>query len=227
MLVVLVEDNEILNHHLSSQLQERQHTVYADKTASACLQTIQKHPNADVMIIDLGLPDFDGITLIKQIRRKEINVPILILTARGDWQDKVEGLNAGADDYLTKPFQFEELSARLEALVRRSQGFSSSVIATGKIQFDTQAQTITLNQQLLDLTALEYQIFGYLIRHQQQVVSKEQIAEALYQSGESIQLNNIEVIISRLRKKIATLTDDKLIGTIRGQGYRFDANGNA
>ncbi|MGR5279016.1 response regulator [Vibrio rotiferianus] len=222
MLVVLVEDNEILNHHLSSQLKDRGHTVYADKTASACLQTIQKHPNADAMIIDLGLPDFDGITLIKQIRRKEINVPILILTARGDWQDKVEGLNSGADDYLTKPFQFEELMARLEALVRRYQGFSNSTINAGDMTLDTQAKSISYADNVLDLTALEYQIFEYLIRHRQKVISKEQIADSLYDTGESVQLNNIEVIISRLRKKLAAHTDDKIISTIRGQGYRFE-----
>ncbi|WP_440886234.1 response regulator [Vibrio campbellii] len=222
MLVVLVEDNEILNHHLASQLKDRGHTVYADKTASACLQTIQKHPNADAMIIDLGLPDFDGITLIKQIRRKEINVPILILTARGDWQDKVEGLNSGADDYLTKPFQFEELMARLEALVRRYQGFSNSTINAGDMTLDTQAKSISYADNVLDLTALEYQIFEYLIRHRQKVISKEQIADSLYDAGESVQLNNIEVIISRLRKKLAIHTDDKIISTIRGQGYRFE-----
>ncbi|MGR5212909.1 response regulator [Vibrio rotiferianus] len=222
MLVVLVEDNEILNHHLASQLKDRGHTVYADKTASACLQTIQKHPNADAMIIDLGLPDFDGITLIKQIRRKEINVPILILTARGDWQDKVEGLNSGADDYLTKPFQFEELMARLEALVRRYQGFSNSIIKAGDVTLDTQAKSISYADQTLELTALEYQIFEYLIRHRQKIISKEQIASSLYDAGESVQLNNIEVIISRLRKKLATHTDDKIISTIRGQGYRFE-----
>lgn len=222
MLVVLVEDNEILNHHLASQLKDRGHTVYADKTASACLQTIQKHPNADAMIIDLGLPDFDGITLIKQIRRKEINVPILILTARGDWQDKVEGLNSGADDYLTKPFQFEELMARLEALVRRYQGFSTNTINAGEVTLDTQAKSISYADNVLDLTALEYQIFEYLIRHRQKVISKEQIADSLYDAGESVQLNNIEVIISRLRKKLATHTEEKIISTIRGQGYRFE-----
>ena len=222
MLVVLVEDNEILNHHLSSQLGDLGHTVYAEKTASACLQTIQKQPNTDVMIIDLGLPDFDGFTLIKQIRRKEITVPILILTARGDWQDKVEGLNCGADDYLTKPFQFEELLARLEALVRRNQGFAASQIKAQSLTLDTQAKSITYNEMLLDLTALEYQIFEYLIRHSLQIVSKQQILDSLYDQGEGIQLNNIEVIVSRLRKKLAQHTKEKLICTVRGQGYRFE-----
>ncbi len=222
MLVVLVEDNEILNHHLSSQLSDLGHTVHAEKTASACLQTIQKQPNADVMIIDLGLPDFDGFTLIKQIRRKEITVPILILTARGDWQDKVEGLNCGADDYLTKPFQFEELLARLEALVRRNQGFAASQIKAQSLTLNTQAKSIAYNETLLDLTALEYQIFEYLIRHSLQIVSKTQISDSLYSQGESVQLNNIEVIVSRLRKKLAQHTQDKLISTVRGQGYRFE-----
>ncbi|WP_373958948.1 response regulator [Vibrio gigantis] len=222
MLVVLVEDNEILNHHLSSQLGELDHTVYAEKTASACLQTIQKQPNTDVMIIDLGLPDFDGFTLIKQIRRKEITVPILILTARGDWQDKVEGLNCGADDYLTKPFQFEELLARLEALVRRNQGFAAFQIKAQSLTLDTQAKSIAYNEVLLDLTALEYQIFEYLIRHSLQIVSKQQILDSLYDQGENVQLNNIEVIVSRLRKKLAQHTEEKLISTVRGQGYRFE-----
>ena len=222
MLVVLVEDNEILNHHLSSQLDDLGHTIYAEKTASACLQTIQKQPNTDVMIIDLGLPDFDGFTLIKQIRRKEITVPILILTARGDWQDKVEGLNCGADDYLTKPFQFEELLARLEALVRRNQGFAASQIKAQSLTLDTQAKSITYNEMLLDLTALEYQIFEYLIRHSLKIVSKQQILDSLYDQGEGIQLNNIEVIVSRLRKKLAQHTEEKLISTVRGQGYRFE-----
>ncbi|MGF1752344.1 response regulator transcription factor [Vibrio makurazakiensis] len=222
MLVVLVEDNEILNHHLSSQLSEQGHTVHAEKTASACLQTIQKQPNTDVMIIDLGLPDFDGITLIKQIRRKEITVPILILTARGDWQDKVEGLNSGADDYLTKPFQFEELHARLEALVRRNQGFSASQIKAQSLTLDTQAKRITYDDALIELTALEFQIFEYLIRHSLQIVSKQQITDSLYAQGESVQPNNIEVIVSRLRKKLTQYTQDKIISTIRGQGYRFE-----
>lgn len=222
MLITLVEDNEIINHHLVSQLKERAHTVHSDKTASAGLQTIQKYPNTDVMIIDLGLPDFDGVTLIKQIRRKDINVPILILTARNDWQDKVEGLNSGADDYLTKPFQIEELIARLEALVRRYQGFATTIIKAGEISLETQAKKISFGDDLLDLTALEYQIFEYLIRHSLQIVSKEQIAQSLYDSGEAVQMNNIEVIVSRLRKKLSAHTDEKIIGTIRGQGYRFE-----
>ncbi|BCN22830.1 response regulator transcription factor [Vibrio alfacsensis] len=222
MLVVLVEDNEILNHHLTSQLKDRGHTVYADRSASSSLQTIQKYPNADAMIIDLGLPDFDGITLIKQIRRKEISVPILILTARSNWQDKVEGLNAGADDYLTKPFQLEELLARLEALVRRYQGFSHSVIKAGDITLDTQAKSIVYGEKTLDLTALEYQIFELLIRNSQKILSKEQIAESLYDIEGSVQLNNIEVIVSRLRKKLTQHSHDKIISTIRGQGYRFE-----
>lgn len=226
MLIILVEDNDILNHHLTSQLRDRAHIVYAEKTASACLQTIQKHANAEAMIIDLGLPDFDGITLIKQIRRIGIPVPILILTARSDWHDKVEGLNAGADDYLTKPFQFEELEARLEALVRRYQGFSASQINAGQLTLDIQAKNISFSGQRLALTALEFQIFECLIRHSQQIISKQQIATFLYDQSEDIQLNNIEVIISRLRKKLAVHSDDKWISTIRGQGYRFEMEAN-
>ena len=161
MQIALVEDNEILNHHLSSYLKDLGHIVYSDKTASSFLQTAQKQELIDVMIVDLGLPDFDGMTLIKQIRRKEITTPILILTARGNWQDKVEGLEAGADDYLVKPFQSEELIARLHALVRRSAGFSQSNIVAGNIVLDTKSQIVLVDNSPLTLTSFEYDIIAY------------------------------------------------------------------
>ena len=221
MQIALVEDNEILNHHLTSYLKDLGHVVYSDKTASAFLQTAQKKELLDVMIVDLGLPDFDGMTLIKQIRRKEITTPILILTARGNWQDKVEGLNAGADDYLVKPFQSEELVARLHALVRRSSGFSQSNIIADNIVLDTKAKIILVDNNPLILTSFEYDIASYLIKNSQKVISKQQFVDVLYQDGEQIQLNNIEVIISRLRKKFALVGHKELISTIRGQGYQF------
>jgi two-component system response regulator PhoP len=173
------------------------------------------------MIVDLGLPDFDGMTLIKQIRRKEITTPILILTARGNWQDKVEGLETGADDYLVKPFQSEELVARLHALVRRSSGFSQSNIIADNIVLDTKAKIILVDNNPLILTSFEYDIASYLIKNSQKVISKQQFVDVLYQDGEQIQLNNIEVIISRLRKKFALVGHKELISTIRGQGYQF------
>lgn len=221
MQIALVEDNEILNHHLSSQLKDQGHVVYSDKTASAFLQTVQKKEHIDVMIVDLGLPDFDGITLIKQIRRKEINSPILILTARGNWQDKVEGLEAGADDYLVKPFQSEELIARLYALARRVAGFTQSKVTAENIELDIKAKTIHVDGQFLQLTSFEYDIAAYLIKNSLKIISKQQFVDALYQEDSEVQLNNIEVIISRLRKKFAAVGHSELITTVRGQGYQF------
>lgn len=221
MQIALVEDNEILNHHLSSQLKDQGHVVYSDKTASAFLQTVQKKEHIDVMIVDLGLPDFDGITLIKQIRRKEIHSPILILTARGNWQDKVEGLEAGADDYLVKPFQPEELIARLYALARRAAGFTQSKVTAENIELDIKAKTIHVDGQFLQLTSFEYDIAAYLIKNSLKIISKQQFVDALYQEDSEVQLNNIEVIISRLRKKFAAVGHNELITTVRGQGYQF------
>ncbi|MDD9157952.1 response regulator transcription factor [Aliivibrio sp. S4TY2] len=221
MQIALVEDNEILNHHLSSQLKDQGHVVYSDRTASSFLQTVQKKEHIDVMIVDLGLPDFDGITLIKQIRRKEINSPILILTARGNWQDKVEGLEAGADDYLVKPFQSEELIARLYALARRAAGFTQSKVTAENIELDIKAKTIHVDGQFLQLTSFEYDIAAYLIKNSQKIISKQQFVDALYQRDSEVQLNNIEVIISRLRKKFAAVDHKDLISTVRGQGYQF------
>lgn len=221
MQIALVEDNEILNHHLSSQLKDQGHVVYSDKTASAFLQTVQKKEHIDVMIVGLGLPDFDGITLIKQIRRKEIHSPILILTARGNWQDKVEGLEAGADDYLVKPFQSEELIARLYALARRAAGFTQSKVTAENIELDIKAKTIHVDGQFLQLTSFEYDIAAYLIKNSLKIISKQQFVDALYQEDSEVQLNNIEVIISRLRKKFAAVGHNELITTVRGQGYQF------
>ncbi len=220
MQILLVEDNALLNHHLSSQLVEDGHIVHAETTASAGLQTIRKQP-CDVAIIDIGLPDFDGLRLIKQIRSGGLPTPILILTARSSWQDKVEGLDAGADDYLVKPFQMEELTARLHALVRRSVGFTSPTVNAGNITVDLNAKTVSIDAQLMNLTGFEYGILEHLIKNRQKVVSKQQLADAMYKISHDAQVSSIEVIISRLRKKLASFGHDSVIATIRGQGYLF------
>lgn len=221
MQILLVEDNALLNHHLTSQLSEDGHIVHAESTASAGLQTIRKQP-CDVAIIDIGLPDFDGLRLIKQIRSGGLATPILILTARSSWQDKVEGLDAGADDYLVKPFQIEELKARLHALVRRSVGFTSPTVNAGNISVDLNAKTVSVDEQLISLTKFEYSILEHLIKNRQKVVSKQQLVDAMYKTSQDAQINSIEVIISRLRKKLAAVGHDSVISTIRGQGYLFE-----
>lgn len=220
MRILLVEDNAILSHHIISQLNESGHVVVHEINGSSALQTIRKQ-EFDIAIIDIGLPDFDGIRLIKQIRNQGIHFPVIILTARSSWQDKVKGLEAGADDYLVKPFHMEELVARLYTLIRRSSGFSSSELNVGSITLNLHEQSVAVNKKKLELTTTEYQILKCLLRHHDKVISKGQLADHIYESHEHSenQLNLIEVMVSRLRKKLKDHGQSKVISTIRGRGY--------
>ncbi|SIN82809.1 response regulator [Salinivibrio sp. ES.052] len=220
MQVLIIEDDSILSHHLNTELSELGHHVRCASTASEGLYYADQYPN-DIAIVDLGLPDQDGISLIRDIRAKGLRLPILVLTARANWQDKVTGLDAGADDYLVKPFQKPELVARLNALVRRSAGFVKPTITAGDIELDLLAKSVTVNGQALELTAFEYDLFEYLIRHSREVISKQRLLDVLYhdQDGDP---NTIEVMISRLRKKLIQSGHDNPISTVRGQGYLFD-----
>lgn len=175
----------------------------------------------DVAIIDLGLPDQDGISLIQSLRDNGLKAPVLILTARVNWQDKVEGLNAGADDYLVKPFQKEELVARLDALVRRSAGFVKPVITSGPLHLDLAAKQVSMHEELMEVTAFEYLILEYLMRHCHEVVAKQRLLDVVYADKEG-DPNTIEVMVSRLRKKLTKGGLDNPIATIRGQGYKFN-----
>ncbi len=220
MRILIVEDDPLLSHHLSSQLAELDNQTYCAKTAEEGLFTAKTFPN-DIAIIDLGLPDRDGISLIRDIRRANIPMPILILTGRANWQDKVQGLDAGADDYLVKPFQKEELVARLNALVRRSAGFIKPQIKAGEINIDLLAKHVSIKNEPLELTAFEYALLEYMVRHNRQVVSKQRLLDVLYQSQDG-DPNTIEVIMSRLRKKLIKKGQTNPIATIRGQGYLFE-----
>lgn len=220
MRLLVVEDDQILSHHLKVQLSAIGNTVQLAENAQEGLYQAINYP-LDVAIIDLGLPDEDGIKLIEKIRASGVKYPILILTARVNWQDKVEGLNAGADDYLVKPFQKEELIARLDALVRRSAGFVSPQINCGYIQLDLAAKQVCLDNQPLTITAFEYQILEYLIRHNKEVIAKQRLLDVLYGDEEG-DPNTIEVMISRLRKKLNKDNQPNPITTIRGQGYKFN-----
>jgi two-component system, OmpR family, response regulator PhoP len=175
----------------------------------------------DAAIIDIGLPDFSGIELIKQLRKAHIIVPILILTARGRWQEKVEGLESGADDYLVKPFHFEELLARINALLRRSSGNAHPVLVLGNIELDTLAQKVTVEGKLLELTAYEYKVLEYLMFRKNTVVSKAVLTEHIYDEDFERDSNVIEVFIGRLRKKLDPEGITKPIETLRGRGYRM------
>ncbi len=220
MRILIVEDDTILSHHLKTQLSQLGNQVQCAATASEGLFFAQNYPN-DIAIVDLGLPDTDGISLIKEIRAKGIRMPILILTARSNWQDKVQGLDAGADDYLVKPFQKEEIVARLNALVRRSAGFVKPEIVADNITVDLLAKSVSIDDETMELTAFEYDLLEYLMRHSRQVVSKQRLLDVLYEDQEG-DPNTIEVMISRLRKKFAKHGIDNPISTIRGQGYIFE-----
>jgi two-component system response regulator PhoP len=175
----------------------------------------------DIAVIDLGLPKIDGGTVVKKLREKGRDYPILILTARDRWQDKVAGLDAGADDYLTKPFHVEELSSRLNALIRRSAGKASSLIVNGPFSLDTATSQVLVEQENVSLSAHEFKVFKYLMLHIGEVVSKTTLTEHIYDQDFDLDSNVIEVFIRRLRKKLDPRNKHNFIETKRGQGYRL------
>ncbi|MET0612329.1 response regulator transcription factor [Pseudomonas caspiana] len=221
MKLLVVEDEALLRHHLQTRLTEAGHIVESVANAEEALYQVGQF-NHDLAVIDLGLPGMSGLELIRQLRTLGKAFPILILTARGNWQDKVEGLAAGADDYVVKPFQFEELEARLNALLRRASGFTHSTIIAGPLHLDLNRKQATLDEQPLPLTAYEYRILEYLMRHHQQVVAKERLMEQLYPDDEERDPNVIEVLVGRLRRKIEGTVAFKPIETVRGLGYLFN-----
>lgn len=220
MRILVVEDDPLLSHHLKVQLSELGNQVQVANTAQEGFYQATNYP-IDVAIVDLGLPDQDGMELITRLRDADLKAPILILTARVNWQDKVEGLNAGADDYLVKPFQKEELVARLDALVRRSAGFVKPKITSGSLVLDLAGKQVTLDEEVLEITAFEYLILEYLMRHSHEVVAKQRLLDVIYGDKEG-DPNTIEVMVSRLRKKLTRDGMDNPIVTIRGQGYKFN-----
>ena len=220
MKLLLVEDEALLRHHLSTRFTEIGHIVDAVDSAEEGLFQAQ-HFNHDIAIVDLGLPGMGGLDLIRQLRNMGQTFPILILTARGNWQDKVEGLTSGADDYVVKPFQFEELEARLNALVRRSSGFVQAQFRSGELVLDLHRKQSLVGGEPLQLTAFEYRILEYLMRHHQQVVAKDRLIEQLYPDDEERDPNVIEVLVGRLRRKLEAAGEVRMIETVRGQGYLF------
>lgn len=221
MQILVIEDDVLLRHHLKTRLTELDNQVLATGTASEGAYLADNYP-LDVAIVDIGLPDGNGIELIRQLRAQGKTFPIIVLTARGNWQEKVEGLNAGADDYLVKPIRLEELVARTQALVRRSAGFVKPVIRCDEgLTIDLSGQRVTLNDKLLELTAFEYKVLEYLIRHHQQVISKQRLLDVLYEDKEG-DPNTIEVMVSRIRKKLTNGGMTNPVSTVRGQGYRFN-----
>jgi len=220
MRILLVEDESTLRQQLKQQLEQRGYSVDATPDGEEGLFVGREYP-VDLGIIDLGLPGLSGIDLIRELRDLGKTFPILILTARDNWQDKVEGLESGADDYLTKPFHTEELAARINALLRRASGHATPTITLHGIEIDTAGQQVRLGDQVIELTGHEYRVLEYLMTHAGKVVSKTELTEHIYDQDFDRDSNVIEVFIGRLRKKLDPRTNIKPIETLRGRGYRF------
>ena len=220
MRVLVVEDEAPLRLQLVNQLEADGYAVDSAADGEEGLY-LGKEYAVDLAIIDLGLPNLSGIEVIKQLRAANKNFPILILTARSRWQDKVEGLEAGGDDYIVKPFHMEELQARIKALLRRSAGWSQPVISCGPVKLDTNTQQVTVDTNELELTAYEYKVLEYMMLHSGEVVSKTELTEHIYDQDFDRDSNVIEVFIGRLRRKLDPGDKYNPIETLRGRGYRF------
>lgn len=225
MRLLLVEDEPTLRNNLQQYLIRNSYSVDSAEDGREGEFLGTEHPY-DVAIIDIGLPEINGIELIRILRKKNKTYPILILTARGSWQDKVEGLETGADDYLVKPFQNEELLARLNALTRRSKGHASPELHFGPLCINTASKSVKVEHQTIALTQYEYNTLEYLALNKNRVISKTELTEHLYDQDFDLDSNVIEVLVGRLRKKIDPTSTLKPITTLRGQGYRLDLNDN-
>ena len=217
MRILIVEDEPTLGPQLKATLEGNGYAVdlATDGEDGHFLGSTEDY---DAAILDLGLPEVDGLTVLDRWRREKRNFPVLVLTARDSWSDKVAGLDAGADEYLAKPFQTEELIARLLALIRRASGNASSELIAGKVRLDTRSGRVTLDGEPVKLTAQEYKLLSYLLHHKGKVVSRTELIEHIYDQDFDRDSNTIEVFVTRIRKKLGA----DIITTIRGLGYQLD-----
>jgi two-component system response regulator PhoP len=220
MRLLLIEDDAVLRLGLARQLEAEGYRVDQAADGEDGLFQAREYP-VDLAIVDLGLPKMNGLEVVQQLRADERTIPILILTARGSWQDKVRGLESGADDYLVKPFEYPELAARVKALLRRSLKATSDVLTLGPVAIDFSAQVARLNGDVLELTTFEYRVLEFLVRERARVVSKQELADYLYPHDEDRDSNVLEVLIGRLRRKLDPEGTLAPIETLRGRGYRF------
>ncbi len=220
MRVLLIEDDKRLLEALTSNLRAAGYAVDASSDGIEGLYLGEEFP-IDLAIIDLGLPELPGLDVIRELRSRGRDFPILVLTARSEWQDKVAGLEAGADDYLTKPFHIEELMARVNALMRRSGGHARPRVQLGPVTVDLSSQRVWLKGEEIELTTFEYKVLNYLVMHPGEVVTKTDLSEHIYEEDADRDSNVIEVFIGRLRRKMDPDGTLNPIETLRGRGYRL------
>lgn len=221
MRVLVVEDEPRLREGLVESLHQASFVCVEAGSAAEAQYGIDNFP-CDLVLLDLGLPDGEGISLLRRWRDEGLELPIIILTARSDWQDKVSGLEAGADDYVTKPFQSEEVVARIKAALRRARGRATERSAfSGEVTIDFDARRVWVARQELSLTSFEFNLLAQLAQSPGSVCSKSDLAEHLYDANEDRDSNVLEVLVGRLRKKFASVMSEAVIETVRGAGYRF------
>lgn len=220
MRILIVEDDSTLRTQISTRLRKEGYAIDEASTGEEGLYQLQEFP-IDLAVVDLGLPDFSGTELITKARKLGSQIPIIILTARNRWQEKVQGLESGADDYMTKPFEIEELLARVRMLVRRSGRWANAVLTCGPITLEPSTHTVTKKGKKIELTSFEFRVLEYLMTHAGEVISKMTLNEHIYEEDMDRDSNVMEVFVRRLRKKLDP--DSKLnpIETIRGEGYKF------
>lgn len=216
MRILVVEDEPTLAAQLAEGVREAGYAVDVAHNGLDAHFMGETEP-FDAVVLDLGLPQMDGITVLKKWRAAGRTMPVLILTARDNWHEKVAGIDAGADDYLTKPFHMEELLARLRALIRRAGGHASAELVCGPVTLDTRNNRVTVEGRALTLTSHEYRVLAYLMHHAGEVVSRSDLVEHIYAQDFDRDSNTVEVFVGRLRKKLPP----GLIETVRGMGYRL------
>ncbi|GAA6213045.1 response regulator transcription factor [Hyphomicrobiales bacterium 4NK60-0047b] len=219
--LLVVEDDKDLNRQITTALEEAGYVVDTAHDGEDGHFLGETEPY-DAVILDIGLPTMDGISVLENWRRANLKMPVLILTARDRWSDKVAGMDAGADDYVSKPFHMEEVLARVRALLRRSTGHATNEIEVGNLRLDTKAAKVTVDGTLIKLTSHEFRLLAYLVHHKDKVISRTELVEHLYDQDFDRDSNTIEVFVGRLRKKIPS----DLIKTVRGLGYCLSTNEN-
>ena len=217
MRILIVEDEPTLGRQLKNTLEQNGYAIdlSTDGEDGHFMGSTEEY---DAVILDLGLPEIDGLTVLGMWRKEGRSFPVLVLTARDSWSDKVAGLDAGADDYLAKPFHMEELLARLRALIRRAHGHATTELTCDGVTLDTRSGKVTVNGSPVDLSAHEYRVLGYLMHHKGQLVSRSELIEHIYAQDFDRDSNTIEVFVARLRRKLGV----SVIRTVRGLGYRLE-----